>query len=276
MRVIIIGLAALSIVLTALPAHSASLEVYAQQMIIARGQGTVVLTFPQGLRAVSTDGYRISAGSGRITLRSAGFAPLPEREPTDNEQDGKPLPDLPRASFSTANVRELMFRGRPTLSSADYTVSAGSLTSSDGGLKWSIADGVEFRSADGSKQVVRGQSFTFARKEGLLATDQPIHLAGFARENEATATISSGNTVINLKSRKITLTKAAEFGFAGYRLLSERMVIDLTEQVLSAEGSPRFVNADSEIAAAEVRLSFTEDGVTIDATDLQGYLALRL
>ena len=95
-------LAILAVLIAVVPAHAASLSVYAPQMTIERSDGAVVLAFPKGLSAVSGGEYRVSAGYGRITVSSAGFAPLeqPDKAVSDSKETG--LPELPRARPSAA------------------------------------------------------------------------------------------------------------------------------------------------------------------------------
>ncbi len=272
MRFVVV-LAIFAVLAAAVPAHAASLSVYAPQMTIGRSSdGVVVLTFPKGLSAVSGGEYRVSAGYGRITVSSAGFAPLEQRGKAASDSEEMELPKLPRARFSAGNIRSMHFSGRPKLRSEEYEASMASLTSNDGGRTWTLSGKVEFRALDKTGRTVRGERFVFSRDEMMLYTDRAIEIRDFDSAGSRTS-FSSRDTVIDLREQRATLTGEAEFSFAGYALRSERMTIDLEEQKLTAEGSPRFVGDGSEVSAKEVVVFFSDDEVTVEATELSGYLS---
>jgi len=254
-------------------AAAATLSVYAPQMTVARERGAVVLTFPAGLRAASSEGYTISAGYGRVRVSSAGFAPLPERAEAGERAAEEKLPELPRARLSVSNLRELYFSGQPTLRSREYTVTAGSLASGDGGQTWRLAGGVEFRPAESSGLAASARSLTFSRASRSLTTADAVTLSGFA-EGAGKVTLSSPKTRVDLANRTAALSGGAEFAYGEYRLTSDSMTIDLERRVLHAEGSPRFSGRGSELSAATVSITFGEGEVSVEAAQLQGYLQL--
>jgi len=267
-------LAILAVLIAVVPAHAASLSVYAPQMTIGRSNGAVVLTFPKGLNAVSGGEYRVSAGYGRIVVSSAGFAPLEQPDKATSDSGETELPGLPRARFSTGNIRSMRFSGRAVLRSEDYEGSMDSLVSKDGGRTWTLSGKVEFKALDKEGLTVCGERFVFSRDEMMLHTDRAIEI----RDSDSPASgtsFCSQDTVIDLRARQAALSGNAGFSFAGYALRSERMTIDLEEQKLTAEGSPRFVGDGSEVAAKEVVVFFSDDGVTVEATELSGHLSFR-
>jgi hypothetical protein len=269
-----VAVAAFIALCAAIPARAASLSVYAPQMAIGRSDGSVVLTFPQGLSAVSGGEYRVSAGWGRIAVNSAGFAPLEQPDETASDVEETELPKLPRARFSTGNIRSMRFGGRVKLRSEEYEASMGSLASSDGGMTWTLAGGVAFRVLDEAERAIRGERFVLSRDEMVLRTEDAIEIT----ESESAAggaSLRSQDTVIDLQEQRATLAGDAEFSFGDYALRSDRMRLDLTARKLTAEGSPRFVGEGSEVAAKEVVVFFADDEVTIEATELSGYLTLR-
>jgi|GEM_PF-2055103 len=273
MRLAVI-LAILAAPVAALPAYAASLTVYAPQMTIGRSDGVVVLTFPKGLSAISGGEYRVSAGYGRITVSSAGFAPLEQPDKVESDSEGTKLPKLPRARFSTKNVRSMRFSGRAVLRSEEYEASMGSLASSDGGRTWTLSGNVKFRALNKAERTVRGERFVFSRDEMVLRTEDAIEIT----EPESAAggaSLRSQDTVIDLQEQRATLAGDAEFSFGDYALRSDRMTLDLAERKLTAEGSPRFVGEGSEVTAKEVVVFFADDEVTVEATELSGYLTLR-
>jgi hypothetical protein len=265
-------LAILAVLIAVAPAYAASLSVYAPQMTIERSNGAVVLTFPKGLSAVSGGEYRVSAGYGRITVSSAGFAPLEQPDKAASDTEEMELPKLPRARFSINNIRSMHFSGRAVLRSEEYEGSMDSLVSKDGGRTWTLSGEVEFKALDEAKRTVRGERFVFSRDEMMLHTDRAIEI----RDSDSPAngtSFSSRDTAIDLKAKKATLSGNAEFTFASYALRSERMTIDLVAQKLTAEGSPRFVGDSSEVAARKVVVFFSDDEVTVEAAELSGYLS---
>jgi hypothetical protein len=265
--------AILAVLIAVAPAHAASLTVYAPQMTIGRSDRAVILTFPKGLSAVSGGEYRVSAGYGRIVVGSAGFTPLEQPSSAASDPEEMELPKLPRARFSTKNVRSMRFSGRAKLRSEEYEASMGLLTSNDGGRTWTLSGEVEFTALDEEERTVRGERFVFSREEVILRTDSAIEI-GDSDSVESGTTFHSQDTVIDLRAKQAALSGNAEFSFGGYALRSERMTIDLVEQKLTAEGSPRFVGDSSEVAAREVVVFFSDDEVTIEATELSGYLSL--
>ena len=266
--------AILAVLIAAAPAYAASLTVYAPQMTIGRSDGSVILTFPKGLSAVSGGEYRVSAGYGRIVVGSAGFAPLEQPEDTALDSEEANLPKLPRARFSSDNIRSMRFSGAAKLRSGEYEVSMRSLQSDDGGRTWTLSGDVEFRALDEGERTIRGERFAFSRDEMVLRTDSAIEIGETDSPTSGTS-FRSLDTVIDLQKQRAALTGEAEFAFAGYALRSERMTFDLEEQKLVAEGSPRFVGESSEIAAREVVVSFSGGEVTVEATELNGHLSLR-
>ncbi len=270
------AMAAFVVLCAAMPAQAASLSVYAPQMTIGRSDGAVVLTFPQGLSAVSGGEYRVSAGYGRITVSSTGFAPLEQPDKAASDTEEMELPRLPRARFSAGSIRSMRFSGRAVLRSEDYEGSMDSLVSKDGGRTWTLSGKVEFRALDEdeAEHTIRGERFVFAREQMTLHTDRAIEI----RDSESAASgtsFCSQDTVIDLRARQAALSGNAEFSFAGYALRSDRMMIDLAERKLTAEGSPRFVGDSSEVSAKEVVVFFSDDEVTVEATELSGYLSFR-
>jgi len=260
----------LSMLAAVVPAYAASLSVYAPQMTIGRSSnGAVVLTFPKGLSAVSGGEYRVSAGYGRIMVSSTGFAPIQE---PDEDEVNMELPKLPRARFSAGNIRSMHFGGRPKLRSEEYQASMNSLASNDGGRTWTLSGQVEFKALDKAGLTFRGERFVFSRDEMILSTDRAIEIRDSESARSGTS-FSSRDTVIDLQAQQAALTGMAEFSFAGYALCSERMTIDLVERKLTAEGSPRFVGDGSEVVAKEVVVFFSDDEVTVEATELSGFLS---
>jgi hypothetical protein len=254
-----------------MPAWAATHTVTAPSMRIAREGNTVVLTFSSGLRVQSSDSYTVSAGAGKVVLRSAGFKPLADSQ--GDAAEGS-LPRLPRAAFSSKNVRLMEFRGGAKLISKEYEASAGSLSSGDGGGTWKLAGGVEFKGVE-SGQYVQGKSFTFAREAMILTTTEAIELGSFAAGKDQVS-LQSRNTTIRLKEKTAALDGGATFSLRGYSLVAEKMSIDLGAGVLKASGSPKFVGRGSELFAREVEVHFVEGEARITATELEGSLALEL
>lgn len=270
-RGINLSLGLLAFLLAPMPAWAATHTVTAPSMRIAREGNTVVLNFSGGLRVQSSDGYTVSAGSGKVVLRSAGFKPLAEDE---GDAGGGNLPRLPRAAFSSKNVRLMEFRGGAKLTSKKYEVSAGSLSSGDGGGTWKLGGGVGFKDVE-SGQYVQGKSFTFAREAMTLTTTEAIELGSFAAGKDQVS-LQSRNTTIRLKEKTAALDGSATFSLRGYSLVSEKMSIDLDAGVLKASGSPKFVGRGSELFAREVEVRFVAGEARITATELEGSLALEL
>lgn len=254
-----------------MPAWAATHTVTAPSMRIAREGNTVILSFTSGLRVQSSDGYAVSAGAGKVVLRSTGFKPLEAGE--GDAGDGK-LPRLPRAAFSSRNVKLMEFRGGAKLMSKKYEVSAGSLSSGDGGGTWKLGGGVSFRDLD-SGQYVRGKSFTFAREAMTLTTAEAIELGSFAAGKDQVS-LQSRNTTIRLKEKGAALDGEATFSLRGYSLVADKMSIDLGAGLLRASGSPKFVGRGSELFAQEVEVRFEGGEARITATELKGSLALDL
>jgi hypothetical protein len=261
-----LALAALLLFLFPLVGAAATLTVDAGEMKVTREGGFVRLTFPSGMSAVSSTGYKVHAGSATILLRSAGFSEGKLAPP----EKGKDPPKLPAARLSAENIREMTFTRGVTWESKEYRAKAGSVSSSDGGKTWKLSGGVEFQQT-GKKQSAKGKSFTFAREAKTLTTSEPIELFGFAVGGES-ASFSSKRTVIDLKAGAATLTSAAKFEFSGYSLQSDVMKLDLAKQTLTATGSPRFVSGDSHLEASQVTITFSEGKAVMKAQDLKGKL----
>lgn len=261
----------IGLVLVPLPAAAATHQVTAHSMRITRREGVVILNFPRGLRVLSSDGYTVSAGSGRVVLKSAGFRPLEEEEGAAAAGD---LPPLPRMAFSSKNVRLMEFGRGARLSSSRYEVSAGSLMSTDGGSTWKLAGGVSFKDVD-SGQRVEGKSFVFARQDMTLTTAEAIELGSFAAGREAVS-LQSRATTIHLEQKTASLNGEATFALRGCSLVAEDMSIDLAGGLLRATGSPKFVGRGSVLYADEVEVRFVEGEARISAKELHGSLAVDL
>lgn len=251
----------------------AGFRVFTESLSVTKKFNEVTLSFRQGIRLVSSEGFGVRANEGKVILSTRGFPELPEEIEREEVASGR-LPEFPNITFSKKSVLLLRLAGGVSLKSKDFIVSGSAVETRNGGDSWRLIGEFSLAFSDGSGRRIVGRSFVYDRVAGLISTSNPVRILGFAKSMES-ATLEARKITLNLRSRLFSLKGSSRLLFEDYILSCDEILANLNSGIIETRGPATLRTAESLIEAERIRIQIEGGSVKVSGSGLSGTVRVK-